>query len=186
MKQLLIIGSLVLWNVSCSEVDSKPNTSSDKDLPRKAEAEQITTDEKSSLPDLPVATDYREYDFHAFLDRFKSAVKEGKTEDIVGMTRFPFETRGEMDSDPVIRFSKKEFFKLLPELLNQYAGVDLDGTSEQELLLETTDIDQEEIDRRSVRIGSLVFEKMKTGWKFTFAYVSAPTYEVIGVDNGRN
>jgi len=126
-------------------------------------------------------------DFGEFWSEFRQAVEENDIQDILELTNFPFETRGEMDSDPIIKYSEKQMRKVMPLLLEQVVilpgkGTELHETTEAQIIINMKTVPAKDLQGESVRPGNsnFVFEKTKDGWKFVFAYVNEPTYEKIG------
>src|SRR3712207_257736 len=58
-------------------------------------------------------------DFATFWTDFRGAILSKDTSSIQAMTHFPFQTRGESDSDPVVEYSKEEFPSVLQAYLQQ-------------------------------------------------------------------
>ena len=65
------------------------------------------------MPDIKSHSDTLGNNFQKFWLTFRKAVIENDTLKIAELTRFPFETRGEMDTDPIVKFDRTNFFKVL-------------------------------------------------------------------------
>ena len=117
--------------------------------------------------------------FNEFWKSFRQAVLSSDTIQIVTFTHFPFETRGPLDSDPTIRHNKQKFRHVFQAFLNQWDGMDLEGTTELESIKKTTIINKKDIADEYTRVGNLVFKKTKDGWKLVFAYLNNETIDTL-------
>lgn len=192
MKQFLVIGVLVFLSVACSESTSKEevdieNNASQKENKDENSRELKSKSEPHNQEEEIVSGEVESFVFVDFWEKFRGAVKEGDMNTIVRMTKFPFETRGEMDHDPVIKYNEQQMKKVLPLLLKQEVilpdpkgSAELIVSNEAEIVKNTTDVNREEAETGNVRVGDLVFERGGNGWKFTFAYLNESTYEAIG------
>jgi hypothetical protein len=116
--------------------------------------------------------------FSLFWPAFRRAVMEKDTVRILQLTHFPFETRGESDDDPVVRYSQADFLRLYPLLLGQPTGLSLDGKeTELDLLRTTLKSDSLRPTEDQARLGALEFRKIEDEWKFAFAYLTDETIE---------
>ncbi len=97
--------------------------------------------------------------FSAFWDNFRAAILNQDTIKIIATTHFPFQTRGELDSDPVIEYSKDEFPFVLQTYLQQQEYTALNEQSEFELIKATTDVRKEQQTGDWVRIGDMEFKE---------------------------
>ena len=117
--------------------------------------------------------------FEEFWKSFRQAVLNADTTQIIALTKFPFETRGPLDSDPTIKYSKQKFPHVFKDFLNQWNGMDLEGTTELETIKKTTLISKEDIADEYTRVGNLVFNKTKDGWRLVFAYLNNETIDAL-------
>ena len=116
---------------------------------------------------------------------FRQAVIEQDTAKISGFTKFPFETSGPMDSDPIIKYSQKDFSNVFKAFLAETV-LDYDSLQGQ-----VKEINQFEVIRKTIipkkeyvtdslaRVGNLEFNKVNNRWYLTFAYLEYPTIEAI-------
>lgn len=110
-------------------------------------------------------------DAQTFWTGFRTAVLNDDQKKIVASTKFPFKTRGDLDSDPKREYNKAKFLKLYKTIFNQ-----LDRRAKKTV---KKVIEEKEIllpknlhGSKKIRIENLVFRKQKNGnWLFTFAYV---------------
>ena len=117
--------------------------------------------------------------FEEFWKSFRQAVLNADTTQIIALTKFPFDTRGPLDSDPTIKFSKQKFLHVFQAFLNQWNGMDLEGTTELETIKKITIISKEDIADEYTRVGNLVFNKTKDGWRLVFAYLNNETIDAL-------
>jgi hypothetical protein len=117
--------------------------------------------------------------FEEFWKSFRQSVVNSDTNQIIALTQFPFETRGPLDSDPTIKHTKQKFAHVFQAFLNQWNGMDLDGTTERESIEKTVTIKKEDIADEYTRVGNLVFSKKKSGWRLVFAYLNNETIDTL-------
>ena len=111
-------------------------------------------------------------DFSNFWKRFRTAVINSDTSQIISMTQFPFKTRGPLDYDPTIKYSKEKFITVFGSFLNQWSGQDLEGTTELDEIKKTETPDETYVQKEHARVGDLVFDSTNKGWKLVFAYLN--------------
>jgi hypothetical protein len=110
-------------------------------------------------------------DFQAFWTEFRQAVMANDKEKLASMTRFPFKTRGTMDSDPVKKHAKEAFLNILDKLLRSDPGLSAEPETMRQLIeRQTTVTSKEAPTKSSARIGDFVFEKAQGKWLFTMAF----------------
>ena len=95
------------------------------------------------------------------------------------MTEFPFQTRGPLDSDPTIEYNRQKFLPVFRAYLNQWNGMDLEGTTELESIKTTITPNKADVVSDYARIGDLVLNKTKKGWKLVFAYLNNETIDSL-------
>lgn len=116
--------------------------------------------------------------FSLFWPAFRRAVMEQDTATILQLTHFPFETRGESDDDPVVRYEQADFLRLYPLLLSQPTGLSPESEeTELDLVRTTMKSDSLRPTEDFARLGALEFRKMDEHWKFAFAYLTDETIE---------
>ncbi|MBE9563318.1 MAG: hypothetical protein IMF12_10705 [Proteobacteria bacterium] len=106
-----------------------------------------------------------------FWKEFRAAVLNDKQSDVVAITKFPFKTRGDLDSDPERSYDKEAFLKLFKTIFTQY-----DRRAQKiisEVMKERTALIPKNLHGdKMFRIENLVFREQDDGkWLFTFAYV---------------
>lgn len=116
--------------------------------------------------------------FHIFWTQFRQAVIRNDQAAILRMTRFPFRTRGEMDSMPVLMHNRAALQKMWPALLKQLSGRSVSET-QKTMILRLAKIPVQDgrspgvsTDGKTARVGNFEFERTAQGWKFVFAYTS--------------
>ena len=111
-------------------------------------------------------------EFQQFWDRFRPAAVAGRCEDVVAMTRFPFKTRGQVDSDPVLQHDREKFLRLCPSLLESDPGVPRTPQTMKAFMERRPTVTAKDFagSAEKVWIGNFVFTKSGKEWKFSFAY----------------
>lgn len=109
--------------------------------------------------------------FEQFWAAFRGAVLAGQKETIASVTRFPFETRGPSDDDPVRRHDRRGFPFLLDSLLGQESGMG-DSETTRQLIQRTTTLTDRNVTpgAQQARVGDFVFLRTAGRWWFTRAY----------------
>ncbi|MDM8564214.1 hypothetical protein QUF74_01015 [Candidatus Halobeggiatoa sp. HSG11] len=107
----------------------------------------------------------------AVLDILSDKGKLNKDATVIAMTKFPFKTRGDLDSDPERSYDKEAFLKLFKTIFNQY-----DRRAQKiisEVMKERPSLIAKNVHgSKMFRIENLVFKEQDDGkWLFTFAYV---------------
>jgi hypothetical protein len=110
--------------------------------------------------------------FERFWPAFRQAILAGDKGKIVAVTRFPFETRGPSDDDPVRQHDRAAFPALLDSLLTQQSGSMSGGTTRQ-LIERTTTLTARNVapGGKEARVGRFSFQNPDGRWWFTRAYV---------------
>jgi hypothetical protein len=131
----------------------------------------FTTDKYSIL-----STDTSLDSFPQFWHVFRKAIIENDTNKIIEMTTFPFETRGPMDNDKVVTFSKNGFTKVLNAYLkeNIYSNSTTISTN-LDLIIKTETPDKQYITDTWARVGKLEFHNKKGQWFLKLIYLEYPT-----------
>lgn len=107
------------------------------------------------------------YDFNEFLRKFQIAVVENDTTALKTMTKFPLETRRDLDSDPIIKYNEKEFIGVFTDFLKRPSGnIENFKETQFDVLKSTCDLEP----NQGHRIGDIVFEKVDNNWKLAFIY----------------
>jgi len=113
-------------------------------------------------------------DFQKFWNEFRKALIENDEDKIQSMTVFPFETRGEMDSDSIVKYDKTDFKKVLRAyLLQETYWLNEDQSITQfEEIKRTIHPNASQVQGNEARIGNLEFELRDNHWKLVFAYLN--------------
>jgi len=131
----------------------------------------------------------------AFWGEFRNAVLSNDISKIEEAARFPIETRGPMDTDPIIKFKKDKFGEVFSIFLAKEAGVlgktefDFIKNSEKLEFKNSEDYDKSgnylksvRVEGNHTRIGDMEFELVNNSWKLTFIYLDEDSYKKLGVD----
>lgn len=167
----LYIPLLILFFFSCQNqgpVKTVRETNTDTVL-RSTSVVAIKSDEKH-----PAAED-----FSNFWKRFRTAVINSDTSQIVAMTHFPFKARGPLDYDPTVKYNKEKFIPVFGAFLNQWNGQDLEGTTELDDIKKTEIPDKAYLQKDNARVGDLVFDSTNKGWRLVFAYLNNETIDSL-------
>ena len=157
--------------VSCQNQEvakSIQKTKSDTDLDPKSNA--VTKNNK-----IQTTND----DFPKFWYKFRNAVINSNTNDILAMTQFPFKTRGTSDYDPTVEYSKEKFVPIFYAFLKQWDGLDMNGTTELDYIRKTETPDKTYVQKKYARVGNLEFKRIKNEWKLVFAYLNYDTIDSL-------
>lgn len=112
-------------------------------------------------------------DFQSFWEPFRKAVMNDDMAAIEAMVNFPLETKGELDDEPVKAIGKPAFAALFRTSLKQDANVRNFSGSTLDFVRANSVFPQADLDGSgSQRIGSLVFQRQKNGWKLSMIYRS--------------
>ena len=110
-------------------------------------------------------------DFQTFWKSFRMAVLEGDNDRLVNLTHFPFETRGVLDSDPVLKHDQKWFLTNWPKLIAIDPGLRPTEDSMRQLIERTVEVTRKENPVEGwARVGDFEFKKLRGGWRFVHAY----------------
>ncbi len=110
-------------------------------------------------------------DFKIFWQSFRKAVLEDNRNELMGLTNFPFETRGVLDSDPVLKHDQKWFLTHWPELIAIDPGLRPTEDSMRQLIERTVDVSRKENPVEGwARVGDFEFKKLRGRWRFVHAY----------------
>lgn len=111
-----------------------------------------------------------------FWSEFRAAALANDKARIASMVQFPFRTRGNDDSDPIVLHSKASFFRIWDKLLAQDPGLSPGLDTTRRFLERKTTVTSKDITIRgsksSARVGDFVFTKVQGKWMFTFAYLN--------------
>ena len=169
LLQLLIL--FVLFTVSCQ------NKMTDKTVQK--HRDDTTKENKSNASVYEAKSESSSGDFLNFWQNFRTAVLNSDTTQIMEQTQFPFQTRGPLDNDPTIEYSKKKFARVFAAFLNQWNGLDLNGGTELDLIKKTEIPNKDDVQNNYVRIGDLVFDKSHKTWRLVLVYLNDDTIESL-------
>lgn len=106
-----------------------------------------------------------------FWTRFRAAALANDTARVASMTRFPVETRGPTDDDPVQRVARDGFASLFARVLRQDPGLSAQPETMRGLLERTTSLSARERGPEQFRVGALEFARTSDGWRLVRAYL---------------
>ncbi|TDW97554.1 hypothetical protein [Dinghuibacter silviterrae] len=125
------------------------------------------------LASTPIDTTFANENFFSFWHRFRTAVLDSDTAKIIGMTEFPFQTRGPLDDDPDTSYDKENFIPVFYSLLDQSGGIDTSGATEVDGINKTFYPNKKDTyNDQQARVGDFCFKKTGAGWKLYFAYTN--------------
>jgi len=174
MKYLLYIGIItILFSCSNSEKEQTTTQSSDS-----VNATPVRNQPVLSKADSLNIANASNGEFAVFWPVFRRAVLNKDTLAVLQMTRFPFETRGESDTDPVIRFNQDDFFRVYRLLLSQWTGLHVSG-KQLDMIRTTTNTASINPTADWARVSAMEFQKVGGRWKLAFAYLNEETIEKL-------
>lgn len=115
--------------------------------------------------------------FDQFWAGFRRAVLTGDTEAVAGVTRFPLEVRGELDTDPMRRASRAALAGVLTRALNADTGLSLRRHLTNRALIEGIETPIRptrgvSVGATTARVGAFAFERSGTEWQLYRIYLS--------------
>lgn len=137
-------------------------------------AEQATSAAPASNSTSPPAAPKSFAAFDAYWSAFRTAVMANEPETIAGLTRFPFETRGDTDDSPLRKLDRDQFLQALGSMLAEDPGLLMSGKeSQRQHIARSTELTERQYASgdESARVGVFQFEKQGDRWLFTRAYV---------------
>ncbi|MHC1705037.1 MAG: hypothetical protein AB9846_14095 [Tenuifilaceae bacterium] len=119
--------------------------------------------------------------FQEFWIVFRNAVIENDTNKLVQLTKFPLETRGPLDSDPLVKYEREQFMKVFNAYLEQTTSwiKDVSFISSLEEIKRIPEPDKRYIQNKWARVGNLEFIKENGLWLLGFAYLEYPTIDKL-------
>lgn len=129
-----------------------------------------------------------ETDFATFWTKFREAAVAGNFAEVAKRTRFPLQTRGMMDEQPVVTYAENEFEKLFGLFLKTPTGLNANNFDETQLdyikanpILTFSESKLPMMhDNKTAAVVSMEFENTAEGWKLTFLYVTDDVYQKTG------
>jgi hypothetical protein len=118
-------------------------------------------------------------DFFTFWKSFRNAVIDSDSNKIISMTKFPFQTRGPLDDDLIVKYNNRKFIHVFNAFLNQWNGRELNDTTEMDDIKKTLTPNKNYIQKDMARVGDLVFNKNAKGWKLVLAYLNNETIDAL-------
>lgn len=130
----------------------------------------------------------REGDFAAFWTDFREAALDGNMDVLKEYTEFPLQTRGMMDNEPVITYSRNEFEPMFALFLQTPTGLNSNNFNETQLdymrVNPTVTFNENRLpmmqDGKKASVASMQFELTLTGWKLKFIYLTDEVYQKTG------
>ena len=152
-------------------------------VPEKINLHEKITVESVILDDKTVI-DTTNHNFQQFWTTFRKAVIDNDTIEIIQHTKFPLETRGPKDSDPIVKYDRQDFIRVFKKYLNQHSGMRAPNETQFEVIKQIEFINEKvnkyySVVDNWVRIGNLEFRLINNEWKMTFAYLDYPTIEEL-------
>jgi hypothetical protein len=167
-KQLLIVTLLL---ASCRSQDTKKLSESGKGDTLKGSGAALAVASADTIA--------ADENFPSFWQKFRSAVLNSDTGQIMKFTEFPLETRGPNDDDTTIEFNRARFVPFFKVYLKQWSGLDLHGSTELDGIKKTELPKKTDYGKDQARMGDLLFEKKVKGWRLIFAYLNDETIDSL-------
>lgn len=175
MKYLIFLFiSINLFACTDANTERTNITSAQIDTNKTAAAPAIIRSREDSLHIQSVSSG----EFAAFWPVFRRAVLSKDTLTVLQMTQFPFETRGELDEDPVVKYKQADFLRVYHVLLGQWTGLSISG-KEFDLIRTTTNTESIQPTADWARVGAMEFRKINGQWKLAFAYLTEESIEKL-------
>lgn len=125
---------------------------------------------ETAAPVAPAAATSGDPAFAAFWGDFRLAVMYKDMDSLKKLTRFPFETKGRLEEDPVVKRSARDFEALYARMMETDPGKSPMKDSMRELVARVEyPKEGATSDRGEVQVGIFVFTKVKGKWLFTRA-----------------
>jgi len=103
---------LIAVLAGCSSGSAANNDRADPVQSAAAQSQRTEAPVKPAVPALPPVVEQKSLDdFAAYWPEFREAVASGDRDKIAALTRFPFETRGDSDDDPVRKLDREKFLR---------------------------------------------------------------------------
>lgn len=106
-----------------------------------------------------------------FWRTFRDAALVGDTTRVAAMTRFPLETRGPMDDDPVQPVPRDAFADVFARVMRQDSGLAPHPETMRALIERTPSLGARELGDGEFRVGALAFAHTADGWRLVRAYL---------------
>ena len=108
--------------------------------------------------------------------KYRKAILSNRTKEISDMTRFPFEVRGIVDTDPVKYYDRKRFPPILTRILIQRQILPSGGRFIEKTMLQVVEekrglVPQDYLTPEFLRVEQLEFQRIRGHWLFTGAYL---------------
>lgn len=129
-----------------------------------------------------------ETDFAVFWTHFREAALAGDYAGLAKRTRFPLQSRGMMDEQPVVTYTEAEFEKLFGLFLKTPTGLNANNFDETQLdyikANPTLKFSETKLPmmqgNKTAAVTSMEFENTPQGWKLTFLYLTDEVYAKTG------
>jgi len=112
--------------------------------------------------------------FDRFWAAFRQALLAGDKASIASVTRFPFETRGTSDDDPVKKYDRAAFPRVLDTLLAQQSDEGADNETVRQFVSRTTTLPPRAVGDtgQDAAVGPFSFVRTGGRWQLTRVYTS--------------
>lgn len=174
----VLIFSLTLIILSCNDRNT--------DKPSEIKIIKDTTSKNKNNSNATIDTTKNRINksFQEFWVGFRNAVIENDTNKLIQSTKFPLETRGTLDSDPIVKYDKKDFVRVIQKYLKQDTGLGIDNETEFDLIKKLDVYNKNDSQynvpiENWVRVGDFEFKKEGKEWKLYFAFLNYPTIEEL-------
>lgn len=117
-------------------------------------------------------------EFLEFWQRFQNSLVNYDTENIIRLSKFPFETNGPLDHFPVVEYDRDdEFLIVLDEFFNQEFGHFLNVPGFEKKFMRYIENDKLILSNDYAKIQNMCFKKHNNQWKFCNVFFEEELYE---------
>lgn len=123
-------------------------------------------------------------DINVFWNEFKNDLLNENVKELEKFVQFPLDTRGPLDSNPIVKIKREQFMVMIKLFLSQENGLGYGTNREYFKELEYPNLDAEKnlYDGKNMRIGDMLFTLKEEGWKLTFVYLEEESYKELGIN----
>lgn len=187
-KKALIILLLSFILVSCNSVPKTNNSDSSEKKDSQIEHQSVKQENVSKQDDKKDNVAVNSSDINVFWSRFRTLSLNKDFKGMKNFVQFPLETRGPLDSDPIIKYSEDKFEEVMTAYFYGESGMELKETNldymKKHEKLDSTVLTV--ISKNEVRIGNMKFKLVNDSWKLAFLYLDENSYKKLGKDIRKN